>query len=323
MVVIGYTMADTDGRKARNFALIGCGGYVAPRHIQAIHDTGNKLVAALDPQDSVGILDRYSYDVEFFTEFERFDRHADKLRRQGEEKRIHYVSICSPNYLHDSHVRFAFRIGADAVCEKPLVSSPWNLDALKELEAETGRRVYTVLQLRLHAALRKLRDDAKSSKKKHDVELTYITPRGKWYAVSWKGDVSKSGGLATNIGIHLFDVLLWLFGPVQKYEVHKSDPERMAGFLELENARVRWFLSIAPGDVPKQVAGKAYRHMVVDGKNIEFSDGFTDLHTQVYKLILDGKGTGIEEAEPSIRLVYALRQVQPQMAKDVHSFLRS
>ena len=237
---------------SKNFALTGAAGYVAPRHLQAIHDTGNTLVAALDRSDSVGILDRYFPEANFFTEFERFDRHIEKLKRQGEGKRIDYVSICSPNYLHDAHIRFALRVGADAICEKPLVLNPWNIDALREMEEETGRRVWTVLQLRLHPALVELKKQIEQAPagKKHDIDLTYITSRGNWYAVSWKGDIEKSGGIATNIGVHFFDMLLWIFGPLMRLEVHLSTPERAAGFMELPKARVRWFLSLAADDLP-------------------------------------------------------------------------
>src|SRR3989338_7633080 len=219
---------------SKNFAIIGAGGYIAPRHLQAIKETGNNLVAALDKNDSVGILDRYFDNVEFFTEYERFDRHAEKLKRLGENERIHYVSICTPNYLHDAHVRFALRIGADAICEKPLVISPWNLDALKELEKETGKKIKTVLQLRYHPTLKSLEEkiNHEYNGKKHDIDLTYITPRGNWYFVSWKGDVKKSGGLATNIGIHFFDMLMWIFGKVNAYEVHYHNERKIAEYLE-------------------------------------------------------------------------------------------
>jgi UDP-N-acetyl-2-amino-2-deoxyglucuronate dehydrogenase len=296
----------------RNFALTGAGGYIAPRHMKAISDTGNSLVAALDKSDSVGILDRYSYDTAFFTEFERFDRHAEKLRRQGDEARIHYVSICSPNYLHDAHIRFALRIGADAICEKPLVLNPWNLDALAEIEHETGRRIYNILQLRAHPSIIALRNKIVNSPlaAKHDIQLTYITSRGNWYFSSWKGDQSKSGGVATNIGVHFFDMLIWIFGAPVHSEVHHSDQRRMAGFLELENASVRWFLSVGNEDLPRDAAaeGKStFRSITVDGEEFEFSDGFADLHTAVYKDIFSGEGYGIDDARPSITLVHGLR----------------
>lgn len=317
--------SDTSGR---NFAVIGVGGYIAPRHLKAIRDTGNRLVAAVDKSDSVGILDSYSFEVAFFTEFERFDRFVEKLRRAGDDQRIHYVSICSPNYLHDAHIRFALRIGADAICEKPLVLNPWNLDALLELEQETGSRVYNILQLRVHPAIIALRDRirADDSGEKFEVDLTYITSRGNWYFNSWKGDSSKSGGVATNIGVHFFDMLMWIFGPVAHHEVHLADDRRMAGFLELEKARVRWFLSLDSNDLPEtaRTAGKTtFRSLTFNGEEFEFSEGFTDLHTEVYRNILNGAGFGLEEARPAINLVYALRNAQPTApnGKHAHSFL--
>ncbi|GJQ34876.1 MAG: UDP-N-acetyl-2-amino-2-deoxy-D-glucuronate oxidase [Anaerolineaceae bacterium] len=310
----------------KNFAVIGVGGYIAPRHLRAIKDTGNRLVAAVDPKDSVGILDQYSYDVKFFTEIERFDRHLEKLRRGFEAERIHYVSICSPNYLHDAHCRLALRVGADVVCEKPLVINPWNLDALEEIEAETKHRIFTILQLRVYPSLIKLRETLRSAKDIHDVELTYITSRGPWYQVSWKGDHDKSGGVATNIGIHLFDLLMWLFGSVNGIKVYHKDDERMSGFIELERARVRWFLSVDKNDLPEQANtnGKTtYRSITVDGKEIEFSEGFTDLHTKVYEETLAGRGFGIKEARPSVQLTHDIRQ-SPLSPIDTlaHPFLR-
>ncbi|MBE7433606.1 MAG: Gfo/Idh/MocA family oxidoreductase [Anaerolineales bacterium] len=309
-----------------NFAVIGVGGYIAPRHLKAIRDTGNRLVAAVDPKDSVGILDQYSYDVKFFTEIERFDRHLEKLRRGFEAERIHYVSICSPNYLHDAHCRLALRVGADVICEKPLVINPWNLDALEEIEAETKHRIFTILQLRVHPSLIKLRETLRSAKDIHDVELTYITSRGPWYQVSWKGDHDKSGGVATNIGIHFFDLLMWLFGSVNGIKVYHTDNERMSGFIELERARVRWFLSVDKNDLPEQANtnGKTtYRSITVDGKEIEFSEGFTDLHTKVYEETLAGRGFGIKEARPSVQLTHDIRQ-SPLSPIDTlaHPFLR-
>ena len=302
-----------------NFALIGTGGYVAPKHMRAIRDTGNHLVAALDRHDSVGILDSFSYDVAFFTEFERFDRHAEKLRRLGEDRRLHYVSICSPNYLHDAHIRFALRIGAQAICEKPLVLNPWNLDALEEMEREHGCRIYNVLQLRVHPAIIALRERIaeSTSPEKIDIDLTYITSRGNWYFTSWKGDPSKSGGIASNIGIHFFDMLMWVFGGVQYSEVHLCEPRKMAGFMELERARVRWFLSVDRNDLPTVATeqGKpTYRSISMGEEEIEFSGGFTDLHTLVYQDILSGGGYGLDAARPSIELVYALRQATPVTA---------
>jgi UDP-N-acetyl-2-amino-2-deoxyglucuronate dehydrogenase len=299
----------------KNFALIGAGGYVAPKHMRAIRETGNVLSAALDRHDSVGILDSYSHDIHFFTEFERFDRHAEKLRRQGDEHRFHYVSICSPNYLHDAHIRFALRIGAHAICEKPLVINPWNLDALSELEQEFGTRIFNVLQLRVHPAIMALKERimAEPATAVHDIDLTYITSRGNWYFTSWKGDPAKSGGIACNIGIHFFDMLLWIFGPLLQTEVHLAESRKAAGYLELEKARVRWFLSVDRNDLPSKAVqgGKpTYRSIRIADEEIEFSGGFTDLHTLVYQDILSGGGYGVEAARPSIELVYALRQAE-------------
>lgn len=310
----------------KNFALIGAGGYIAPRHMKAIRDTGNRLVAALDKSDSVGILDSYSQDISFFTEFERFDRHAEKLRRLGEDNRLHYISICSPNYLHDAHMRFALRIGADAICEKPLVLNPWNLDALAELEHDTGKKIYNILQLRVHPAIIALREKIRSAspEKKFNVDLTYMTSRGKWYFISWKGDVEKSGGVATNIGVHFFDMLMWIFGSVKHHEVHCADESKMAGFLELEKANVRWFLSVNKADLPESAinSGKAtFRSITVDGEKFEFSEGFTDLHTLVYREILAGRGFGLDEARPSINLVYELRNSIPTPGSSLHPLL--
>ena len=294
----------------RNFAITGVAGYIAPRHLQAIRDTGNRLVAALDPHDSVGVLDEYFPDAAFFTEFERFDRHLEKLRRQPGDQRAHYLSICSPNHLHDAHIRAALRVGAHAICEKPLVLNPWNLDVLAELASEYERKVYSMLQLRVHPSLLQLRDSiARDSNRRHDVRLRYITSRGTWYRYSWKGDVVKSGGVATNIGIHFFDLLLWLFGGASRAEVDINESDRIAGRLELDRADVSWFLSIDAKDLPDTVSKnvRTYRSITVDGEEVEFSTGFRDLHTTVYQDILDGKGFGIEEARPSIELVHALR----------------
>ena len=313
----------------KNFALIGAGGYIAPRHMRAIHDTGNRLVAAVDKSDSVGILDGYSFDVAFFTEFERFDRFVEKMRRQDEDKRINYVSICSPNYLHDAHIRFALRIGADAICEKPLVLNPWNLDALLEVEHETGRKVYNVLQLRAHPAIIALKEKVSRApeKGKYEIDLSYITSRGRWYFTSWKGSQEKSGGVASNIGVHFFDMLMWIFGAVQQHEVHHIDDRKMAGYLELQNANVRWFLSVDGNDVPAdaRAAGKTtFRSIKVDGEEFEFSEGFTDLHTVVYQEILAGRGYGMEDARASIDLVYELRNAVTVACDGSHShpFLR-
>ncbi len=259
----------------KNFAITGVAGYVAPRHLQAIKDTGNKLVAAVDPHDSVGILDRYFNDVSFFTEFERFDRHLETLKRNVPGEKIDYLSICSPNNLHDAHIRLALRLGANAICEKPLVINPWNLDVLKELEKESASKVYTVLQLRLLPSLIKLKKElsAKKNSKKHDVELTYITPRGLWYSYSWKGNPERSGGVGTNIGIHFFDLLLWLFGSEQKCEVHFSNSSRTGGFIELDNANIKWFLSLNKNDIPAHAKERnsTFRSITVDGEEIEFS----------------------------------------------------
>lgn len=295
----------------KNFAITGVAGYIAPRHLKAIHDTGNRLVAAADPHDAVGLLDRFAFDVRFFTEIERFDRHLEKLRRGPEEQRVQYVSICSPNHLHDAHIRLALRVGADAVCEKPLVINPWNLDALQDIEQETGRRVYTVLQLRVHPQLMALRERLATQRQRHDVCLTYITARGSWYDVSWKGDDERSGGIVTNIGIHFFDLLVWLFGPVRTSEVHVRRDNQAAGFLDLERADVRWFLSTQSSELPfTPVPGQrtTHRSITVDGQEIEFSEGFTDLHTRVYERILTGEGFGIDDARPSIALTSAIRR---------------
>lgn len=296
----------------RKFALIGAGGYVAPRHMRAIHDTGNALIACLDKNDSVGIVDSYFPEADFFTEFERFDRHIDLLRRN--EKGIDYTSICSPNYLHDAHVRFALRSGSDAICEKPLVLNPWNLDGLLEAERESGHSVYTILQLRLHPAIRSLRRKIeKMNDTKHDIDLTYVTSRGHWYFVSWKGDVAKSGGLATNIGVHFFDMLHFVFGAVQSVILHYSSPATMAGYLEYDRARVRWLLSVDSDNLPaaaKEKGVSTYRSLTIDGEEVEFSTGFTDLHTESYKQILAGSGFGIEQNRTAIETVSAIRHAK-------------
>lgn len=306
----------TTSDSVKNFALIGAAGYIAPRHMKAICDTGNRLVVAVDKSDSVGIIDSFSYDVSFFTEFERFDRHVEKLRREGEGKKIDYVSICSPNYLHDAHIRFALRVGAHAICEKPLVINPWNLDALGELERESGKKVYNILQLRVHPAIVALKEkiDHMPPDNKFSIDLTYITSRGNWYFTSWKGEINKSGGVAMNIGVHFFDMLMWIFGKVQRQEVHLRNDRMMAGFFELEKANVRWFLSVAKEclpDVATSVGKTTYRSITVDGEEFEFSEGFTDLHTVVYREILAGRGFGIEDVRPSINLVYDLRNSNP------------
>lgn len=312
----------------KNFAVTGIGGYIAPRHLRAIKDTGNSIVAATDPNDSVGVLDQYSYETRFFREFERFDRHIEKLRRGSEDKRVHYVSICSPNYLHDAHIRFALRVGADAICEKPLVINPWNLDPLIELEQESGKKIYTILQLRVHPSLVALREKilAENKKSKHEVVLTYITSRGNWYLNSWKGDVNRSGGVATNIGIHFFDLLIWFFGKPSGSEVHLSEPTKASGYMELERANVKWFLSINHEDLPEAAIinnKPTYRSITIDENEVEFSGGFTDLHTVLYQNILEGKGFGIEDARPSIDLVHQIRNSVPTgKTFNSHSFLK-
>lgn len=296
----------------KNFAITGVGGYIAPRHLDAIRSTGNRLIAAVDPNDSVGILDQFALDVRFFTEIERFDRHLEKLRRGPAEGRLHYLSVCSPNYLHDAHCRLALRLGANVICEKPLVINPWNLEPLQELEQETGCRINTVLQLRLHEKLRALRDSihAGASGRQYDIVLSYITARGNWYRNSWKGSEEKSGGVATNIGIHFFDLLLWLFGPVADSRIHLADERRMAGFLELERARVRWFLSVDASDLPFPVEPgrkSVHRSLTIDGEEIDFSEGFTNLHTRVYEEVLAGRGFGIDDVRAATELAHRIR----------------
>lgn len=299
-----------------NFALIGVGGYIAPRHLRAIQDVGGRLVAAADPHDAVGRLDALGFDVRYFPETERFDRFLYKQHRLAHGTPVDYVSVCTPNYLHDAHIRLALRNGADAICEKPLVINPWNLDQLEELEQETGRRVHTVLQLRLHPSLVALKAglDAElagaTTPVRHEVDLTYITSRGAWYDVSWKGQPDKSGGVAVNIGIHFFDLLLWLFGSCRNVQVHLSEPRRMGGRLDLERADVRWRLSVNPADLPAPaVAGgkTTYRSLTMDGAEVEFSEGFADLHTEVYRATLAGRGFSIADARPSIELTYRIR----------------
>lgn len=299
---------------SKNFALTGASGFVAPRHLKAIKETGNQLVAALDPNDSVGVLDSFFDNVPFFTEFERFDRYIERLRRQNNNI-VHYVSICSPNYLHDAHARFALRVGANAICEKPLVLNPWNIDALQELEVESEQKIYTILQLRVHPSIVALKKEIENEKNhiKRKISLTYITSRGPWYLVSWKGQMERSGGLATNIGIHFFDLLMWLFGKVVHSEVHLSTPTKTAGYLELLNAEVKWFLSIDKNDLPPEAVNnglRTFRSITIDNKEIEFSKGFTDLHTIVYKETLAGKGFGLEDARPSIELSHDIREAK-------------
>jgi UDP-N-acetyl-2-amino-2-deoxyglucuronate dehydrogenase len=313
------------GRKfGMNFGLIGAAGYIAPKHMQAIRDTGNTLVAAVDPHDCVGRLDSFFPDARFFTEIERFDRFLEKRRRGAAEERVHYVSICSPNYLHDAHVRLALRVKAHAICEKPLVISPWNLDALQELEEEHGCRVYNILQLRLVPSLVELKQrlDTQQTGQRAKVDLCYVTRRGRWYDVSWKGSLEKSGGVAMNVGIHFFDLLMWLFGAAERSSLHLRESRKMAGALHLARADVRWFLSTDADDLPQRVrdaGGYAYRSMTYDGQELEFSDGFQDLHTRVYNQILEGDAPGIREARPAIELVHSINQSTPHMiARDAH-----
>jgi UDP-N-acetyl-2-amino-2-deoxyglucuronate dehydrogenase len=311
----------------KNFALVGAAGFIAPRHMRAIRDTGNNLVALLDKSDSVGIIDSYFPDAAFFTEFERFDRHVEKLRRESKQH-IDYVSICSPNYLHDAHIRFALRVGADAICEKPLVVNPWNVDPLVDLEREMGRRICCILQLRHHPAIiaLKQRVDEEQRDSKYDIDLTYIASRGRWYLQSWKGDVERSGGVTMNIGVHFFDMLMWIFGRPSYSSVNVLDPTHAAGYLELQNARVRWFLSIDRNDLPvAPEPGKpaTYRSITIDGEEIEFSGGFTDLHTQSYQKILSGEHFGIADARAAIDVVYGIRTSAPiGLHGDYHPFLR-
>ena len=298
----------------KNFGLIGVAGYIAVRHLKAIKDTGNNLLASLDRFDSVGLIDNYFPQSDFFVEFERFDRHFDKLKRGG--TKIDYVSICSPNYLHDSHIRFALRHHADAICEKPIVLNPWNVDALQEIESETGHKIYTILQTRLHPRIIELKNKIKNSPadKIYDIDLTYIASRGNWYHISWKGDIQKSGGVATNIGIHFFDMLGWIFGSTKKNIVHRSESNKAAGYLELERARIRWFLSLDQNDLPPSVVEKGqrtFRSIIINGEEIEFSEGFTDLHTLTYKEILAGRGFGLQDSRQSVEIAYTIRNLKP------------
>lgn len=309
-----------------NFALIGAAGYIAPRHMKAIYDLKHNLSAILDKYDGVGIIDNYFPMADFFTEPERFDRHLDKLRRKG-DKRIDFVSICSPNYLHDSHIRLALRNDSHAICEKPVVLNPWNLDALQELEKENDKRIYNILQLRYHDAILKLKKkiDEGPADKIYNIDLTYITSRGNWYHRSWKGDVSKSGGIATNIGVHFFDMLSWIFGKTKENIVHLLTDDKAAGFLMLEKARVRWFLSLDYQTLPPEILSKGqrtFRSITVEGEEIEFSGGFTDLHTVTYEEILKGNGFGLEDCRPSIETVFTIRNSHPVGLKgDFHPFI--
>lgn len=309
----------------KNFILLGAAGYIAPRHMKAIQETGHRLVAALDKSDNVGVIDKYFPEAAFFTEFERFDRHVNKLIREGIQ--IDYVTVCSPNYLHDAHIRFGLRIGANVICEKPLVLNPWNFDALRDMEIESGKKVNTILQLRLHPAMIALKEQVEQSApdKIFDVDVTYITSRGNWYYTSWKGSKEKSGGIATNIGIHFFDVLYWLFGDVQHSEVHLHTHDRAAGYLQLEKARVRWFLSINYDTIPEAIkltGERTYRSFTVDNEEVEFSGGFTDLHTESYRDVLAGNGFGLSEACKAVEMTYDIRNTKPTgLADNSHPFV--
>ena len=315
-------------QQSKNFSLIGIAGYIAIRHLKAIKDTGNQLVATLDKFDSVGAIDQYFPKADFFVEFERFDRHMYKLNRQG--IKVDYVSICSPNYLHDSHIRFALRHQADAICEKPMVLNPWNVEALKEFENETGKRIFNILQLRLHPSVIALKKRIEQGPKDkiYDIDLTYIASRGNWYFISWKGDLQKSGGIATNIGVHFFDMLSWIFGNVKESIVHVLKENKAAGYLQLEKARVRWFLSVDSNDLPEKIVNtgqKTFRSLLLNGEEFEFSNGFTDLHTQSYRKILEGKGFGVDEVKSAIQTVYEIRNASPIGLKGnyVHPFCKS
>lgn len=311
----------------KNFALIGASGYIAPRHLKAIKDTNNNLIAALDRFDSVGIMDSYFPNADFFVEPERFDRHLEKLKYDKNIK-LDYVSICTPNYLHDSHIRMALRRGADAICEKPLVLNPWNLDALAKMEQESGQRVWNILQLRLHDSIIELKKKVDNAPKDKifDIDLTYLTSRGNWYYTSWKGDISKSGGVASNIGVHFYDMLSWIFGAVKKNVTHVHTHDRAAGYLEFEKARVRWFLSINYDVLPDDIKAKGqrtYRSITIEGEELEFSGGFTDLHTKVYKGVLDGEGYGLEDARQAIEIVHEIRNSsQVGLKGDFHPFAK-
>jgi len=309
----------------KNFALIGAAGFIAPRHYKAIKDTGNQLLAAVDTFDSVGILDSYFPQADFFTEFERFDRHIEKLKHE-KNIQIDYTSICTPNYLHDAHMRFSLRSGADAICEKPLVLNPWNIDALERVENETGKKIYNILQLRLHPSIIALKEkiDRGEINKIYDVDLSYLTSRGNWYFTSWKGDLDKSGGIASNIGVHFYDMLSWIFGDVKKSTVQIHTHDRAAGYLELEKANVRWFLSIDEDVLPDEVKKKGqrtYRSITIEGEELEFSEGFTDLHTKSYQEILNGNGFGLNASRQAIEIVHSIRHATPVGLKgEFHPF---
>lgn len=314
----------TKPKKQKNFGLIGAAGFVAPRHMKAINDTGNKLLVALDPNDSVGRLDEYFPNADFFTEFERYDRHIHKLKRLGSA--LDYISICSPNYLHDSHVRLSLRAGSNVICEKPVVLNPENVDGLREVQDETGREVNIILQLRVHPVINKLKQQLvlKQNNQKAKVLLTYVTSRGRWYLQSWKGNQKKSGGIATNIGVHFFDMLQYLYGNVEKNIVHYISDTRASGYLEYDTASVSWFLSIDERDIPEQhrlVGKKTYRSFVSDGEEVEFSDGFTDLHLKSYEMILAGKGFTLNDSRPVIETIGQIRSAETQNFGERHPFL--
>ncbi len=310
----------------KKFALIGAAGYIAPRHMKAIKDTGGLLIAAYDPNDSVGIIDSYFPDTAFFTEFERFDRHLEKLKRKGDK--VDYIVVCSPNYLHDAHIRFGLRYGADVICEKPIVLNPWNIDALREIEKETGKKIYNILQLRLHESIIALKEkvDSGPPDRVYDFNLTYQTSRGLWYYTSWKGDESKSGGIATNIGVHFFDMLGWVFGMVKESTVHVHTHDRAAGLLEFEKARVKWFLSINYDTLPEEIKAKGqrtYRSVTIDSEEIEFSKGFTELHTRSYENILGGTGYGVKASRQAIEIVHDIRKSEPKgLVGEYHPFCK-
>ena len=306
----------------KNFALIGAAGYIAPRHMKAIKDTGNNLLAAYDPYDGVGIMDSHFPDADYFTEFERFDRHIDRLKRNN--SKIDYVSICSPNYLHDSHIRFGLRSNADVICEKPIVLNPWNIDALEEAEKLSTQKIFTILQLRHHEAIKVLKKKVEEgpADKIYDIDLTYLTSRGKWYYTSWKGDLNKSGGIATNIGVHFYDMLTWVFGALKSQTIHLHTHDRASGIMHLERANVRWFLSINYDVLPqkeKSDGKRTFRSITVDGEDIEFSRGFTELHSASYDAILNGNGYRIGDIREAIQIVHEIRHSSPQGLKgDYH-----
>lgn len=312
----------------KNFALIGLAGFIAPRHLDAIKKNGGSLVAALDPHDSVGIIDSYFPEAQFFTEFERFDRHIEMLKQDKDKKKVDYISICSPNYFHDAHIRLALRTGANAICEKPLVLNPWNIDRLGTIQKETGKKVYTILQLRHHDTILKLKEKVTENPHKiYDIDLMYITSRGSWYDYSWKNDIKKSGGIATNIGIHFFDMLTWIFGGVQKNVTHVSTERKASGYLELDNARVRWFLSIDCDDLPQEAKDnqmRTFRSIKIDNDEMEFSAGFTDLHVKSYSEILNGNGYGLEDAKTAVEIAHTIRESKPiGLTGEFHPYLKS